>query len=328
MMKTAGFAAVIAAGFFSVFLLSWRGHEGASADWVFGFLAVFWSLIMMLRLLTLTEPLVLPEASGYLAHKILRSFREKQEETRRIILETAFGGSFLLFMFAGVFFAVWQIYCAAFPHDGPRLEGFAGMVAAFFESVPRDAAAVGGSFAQGLFFGWGHWFLLFLAFCMMGFVLRSFAAERSMTRPALIILSSYAVAGAIVCAGLKEGGGLTVESAALTGSGAGTVSYLLSTLPAGKSLSLFDIMLLESGVVGLGLLTFLLFVPLGSIALTAGQGRGGALMTTAGLLAGIALILCFFLAFSPPVAGTMALAAMAVLLSWGAGEPALAALDS
>lgn len=328
MMKKAGFAGVVAAGLFSVFLLAWRGYEGASGDWVFGFLAVFWSLIMMLRLLTLTEAIVLPEASGYLAHKILRALHEKQEKTREIILNTAFGGSFLLFIFAGLAFATWQVYCAAFPHASPHIDGIAGMVSAFFVQLSGGGDPFGSALLQGRFFGWGQGFLLFLAFCMMGFVFRSFAAERSMTRSALIILSSYAVGGVIACAGLKAGGGLTVESAALTGNGTGSISYLLSTLPAGKALSLFDIMLLESGVIGLALLTFLLFVPLGTIALCAGLRQGGRLVPITGLLAGVALILCFFLAFSPPVAGTMAIAALAVMLSWGASEPGLAALES
>ena len=57
MINRAGYSGVLAAGFFSVFLMGWRADAGAGADWVFGFLAVFWSLIMMLRLMTLTEPL-------------------------------------------------------------------------------------------------------------------------------------------------------------------------------------------------------------------------------------------------------------------------------
>ncbi len=325
MMKKFGFTGIIAAGFFSVFLLGWRIQEGASADWVFGFLAVFWSLIMMLRLLTLTEPLLVPEASGYLAQKLLRALREKQEKGRQIVLNTAFGGSFSLFLVAGFGFAMWQVYCAAFPNNAPLLQGFDDMAAAFLQQLSGGGSL---SLSEGRFFGLGQGFLLLLSFGMMGFVLRSYAAELDLTRPALIILSAYAVAGFIACSGLKAGGGLTVDDAALTGNGAGSLSYLLSTLPTGKTLTLFDIMLLENGVIGLGLLAFLLFVPLGSIALSAGQGRGGRLIPACGMLAGVALILCFFLAFTAPVAGAMALAAMGVFLAWGAGEPALSVLDS
>jgi hypothetical protein len=172
------------------------------------------------------------------------------------------------------------------------------------------------------FFDWGQTFLLFLAFCMMGFVLRSHAAERGMTRPALIMLCSYAVAGFIACAGLGGGDAFTVDKAALVGNGAGSLSYLLSTLPAGKSLTLFDILLLENGVVGLGLLTFLLFVPLGYIALSAQQKRLDPLVVLCGVLTGIVMILSAFLPFTPPLGGFLLLCAMGLFLAWGASETA------
>ena len=54
MIKRIGYSGALIAGFFSVFLLAWRGYAGADAEWVFGFLSVFWSLIMMLRLVSLT----------------------------------------------------------------------------------------------------------------------------------------------------------------------------------------------------------------------------------------------------------------------------------
>ncbi len=320
-MKLAGFSGTMVAGFFSVFLLTWHAYKGASADWVFGFLAVFWSMIMMLRLMTLTEPLELPQATGYLAQKILRALRLRQEQMRRMVLETAFGGSFVLFLAAGILYAAWQVYCAVFPVAQPSLEGLSSLIAGF-------GGAQHLSFAQPRFFDWGQGFLLFLAFAMMGFVLRSYAIEKAMTRPALIVLCGYAVAGFIACLGLGGANGITVESATLSGSGAGALSYLLSTLPAEKALTLFDILLMEGGVIGIALLAFLLFVPVGYIALSAQQGRTDRLVLCCGLIAGLVLILSVFMAFSPPVPGFMTLAAMGLFLAWGASETSLREIEA
>lgn len=320
-MKLAGFAGTLLAGFFSVFLLTWRAYNDAGADWVYGFLAVFWSMIMMLRLMTLTEPLELPQATGYLAQKILRTLRVKQEQMRRTVLETAFGGSFVLFLAAGIFYAGWQIYCAVFPAAQPNLDGLTSLMAGF-------AGDQGFSLVQPRFFDWGQGFLLFLSFAMMGFVLRSYAIEKSMTRPALLVLSGYAVAGFITCFGLNASGGVTVESATLSGSGAGALSYLLSTLPAEKALTLFDILLMEGGVIGIALLAFLLFVPVGYIALSAQQGRTDRLVLCCGLIAGLVLILSVFMVYSPPVPGFMTLAAMGLFLAWGASETALRDIEA
>lgn len=324
MMHKAGFAGVIAAGFFTVFLLCWHGYNGYASDWIYGFLAVFWSLIMMLRLMTLTEPLPHKEAKGYLAQKILNALRAKQEETRNLLLETSFGGSFVLFVGAGILFAAWQIYCAAFPSNDGTQESLFALMSGLFGRIANGPASTVPSLASPRFFDWGQGFLLFLAFSMMAFVLRSYAAEKPMVRPMLLVLCGYAVSGLLLCAGLGQGTEeFTVDQAGLTGNGAGSLSYLLSTLPADRSLTLFDILLLESGVVGLGLLTFLVFVPLGFIALAAGQARTDKIVLCCGLLTGTALILSVFLTFTPALAGLMVLCAMGLFMAWGASEPAL-----
>ncbi len=323
MIKRAGYSGALIAGFFSVFLLAWRGYAGADADWVFGFLAVFWSLIMMLRLMSLTEPLETRQVSGYLAQKIINSLREKQESTRRMLLEGAFGGSFVLFILAGISFALWQVFCAAFPADAPTLDAFSSTLDAFFGRFPQSSIEAS-FFNDPRVFEWSQGFLLFLSFCMMAFVLRSHAADSGMTRPALLVLCGYAASGLILCAGLNPSSSVTVDSAGLLGNGAGAMSYLLSTLPADKGLSFFDMLLLESGVVGLSILTFLLFVPLGYIALTAGQRKTDPLVVTCGFIAGTVLIFSVFLEFTPIVCGVMALSSMAVFMAWGASEvPAL-----
>ena len=163
---------------------------------------------------------------------------------------------------------------------------------------------------------------------MMGFVLRSHASDSGMTRPALLVLSSYAFAGLILCAGLNPTSSVTVDSAGLLGNGAGAMSYLLSTLPANKGLSFFDMLLLENGVVGLSILTFLLFVPIGYICLSAGQRRTDWMIVACGLLAGTVLILSVFLEFTPLLCGIMVLSSMAVFMAWGASEvPSTIELD-
>src|SRR5690606_20130705 len=117
----------------------------------------------------------------------------------------------------------------------------------FFAQSGHDSA-----FGQGRFFDWGQGFMLLLAFMAMGFVLRSHATERSMTRPALLVFLTYAAAGYITYAGFG-GGESTRISAGMTGSGPGAAPYI-EPAAGGQNLALFDILLLESGIAGLALL--------------------------------------------------------------------------
>ncbi|HEU4838480.1 MAG TPA: hypothetical protein VFS88_03610, partial [Micavibrio sp.] len=221
-MERAGFFLSLAAGFFTVFLLGWRGYHGVSADWVYGFLAAFWSLIMMLRLMTLTAPAEEVEGRPGLAQKILGNFRERQEENRQVILENAFGGSFILFLIAGFVFAVWQAFCAAFPAQQPVYDLFGMMVRDFF-----GAGATRPLVTEGRIFDWGQGFLLLLSLSMMGFVLRSHAARRVYTRPALIVLCAYAVAGYVAFTGLESDAAAALTPADFTGNGAGAAAFFI-----------------------------------------------------------------------------------------------------
>ncbi len=315
-MGKSGFILSLAAGFFSVFLLGWQGYHGASADWVFGFLAVFWSLIMMLRLMTLTTPSTVIVSPSSLAQKIIGNFHERQEENRQVVLEKAFGGSYFLFLLTGFFFAAWQVFCAAFPAQQAAFDSLDQLMQNFF--------ALNGSrvlFFEGRVFDWGQGFLLLLAFAMMAFVLRSHAAEKRLTRPALIVLCAYAVSGYIAFAGLEpSGNGAPTAQADLIGNGSGAASFLLGSLPDGKVLSLFDIVLLEGGIAGLAILTFLLFIPLGYISLSAQSARTDWMVVGCGMLAGSVLILSAFLSFTPALGGFMALCWMALFLAWGGAE--------
>lgn len=318
-----GFLLAMAAGFFTVFLLGWRGYHGASADWVYGFLAVFWSLIMMLRLMTLTEPADTSGAPRTLAQKLVENFRERQEENRQSILENSFGGSYLLFLLAGFLFAAWQIFCASFPAQQSAFDGLSLLARDFFgggASLP---------FFEGRIFDWGQGFLMILALAMMGFVLRSHAAHRGQTRAALIILCGYAVAFYIAFAGLEPAGNaVTIHRADITGNGAGAATFLLGTLAEGKTYSFFDIVLLESGIAGLALLTFILFIPLGYITLSAQGRETDWLVVGCGMIAGSVLILSVFLSFTPALGGFMALCWMALFLAWGGAENRLSAIPA
>lgn len=314
-MEKAGFSLTIAACFFTVFLIGWQGAEGAGADWVPGFLAVFWSLLMLLRLMTLTEPAMphgVPETTalpgGGLAQNILLSLRKNREEDRQKILEASFGGSFLLFLCGCLCLAGWQVFCLLYPHDAAGLESV---------EILLRAADPGFSTTPMKIFDWGSFFMLVLAFCMMAFNLRSYASDRSMTRVLLIVLCGYAVAGTMVFAGLATGGAPTVTAVGFGGNGIGAGAYLGAK---GAAATLFDAILIQSGVGGLALLAFILFVPLGYIALAAQARSVDGMVTACGLVCGGAIIASAFVPFTPYLGGFITLCSAALFLAWGASE--------
>ncbi|MFA5592825.1 MAG: hypothetical protein WC989_05900 [Micavibrio sp.] len=321
MRSKAEFLFTLALGFGTVFLMGWRGVHGPAADWVFGLLAVIWSLVMMLRIMNLTVPARGISGGRLLAQKIIDSMRQKQEERRRRQLETAFGGSYLLFLGGGIVFAVWQGFCAAWGKAYPSaIDGILIMAEDFLGGRGQDLPLL---MLRG--FDWGQGFMMLLALAMMGFVLRSYAQDRDMLRPALLVLCGYAVAGLILFAGLN--GGLSaslVPAAGFAGQGAGAASYLRGMMPEGAAISLFDLLLIESGVAGLAILAFLLFIPLGSICLGVSAQGGDAMIAACGILTGIALILSCFLPFSALLGGFMILCWMALFLAWGHGDQVMA----
>lgn len=320
-MEKAGFSFTIAACFFTVFLLGWQGAEGAGAVWIPGFLAVFWSLLMMLRLMTLTEPAMRPEAAVRaaqatgLAQTILLSLRRSREEDRQKILEVSFGGSFLLFLAGCLCFAAWEVYCAVNPHDAVSLQSMEILL----RSVDPDFST-----ASTRAFDWGMFFMLALAFCMMAFNLRSYGANRSMTRICMIVLCGYAVAGTVAFAGLPAQGENIISAVGFTGSGVGAQNYMGAKASAA---TLFDAVLIQSGVGGLALLSFILFVPLGSIALSAQAPGADKIITACGLMCGGAILASVFIPLTPYLGGFITLCAAALFLAWGASERRLPVLS-
>ncbi len=323
-MERIEYTLAIAAGFFTAFLLGWHGYDGYGSDWVYGFLAVFWSLLMMMRLMSLTTPADVPDTVGNLAQKLVQNLRIKQEEYRQAVLQNAFGGSFVLFLSALFLFAAWQIFCAAFPADTSAMESIGQSMQQLFQTgeIPTN-------FTFLRLFDWGQGFLLLLSLCMMGFVLRSHAVQRGMTRSMLLVLCGYAVAGLIAFAGLDATKmGPSVLTADLIGNGSGALSYMMGSFPADKAISLFDLLLIESGVGGLSILTFVFFVPLGYIALSASSSLTDKLVVTCGVLTGLVMILAMFLPLTPALGGFIALCWMGLFLAWGASENTLEALPA
>lgn len=317
-MERAGFIMAMMAGFFSVFLIGWHGYNGYSADWIYGFMAVFWSLIMMLRLMTLTTPAEKVESTETLPQKLLHSFRAAQEENRQAILESSFGGSFVLFLVAAFLFAGWQVFCAAFPSDDAAFDSFNMLVGQFFAQGDLPYAP-----SRTRLFDWGQGFLLLLSLSMMGFVLRSHAAEKGMTRAMLIVLCGYAVSGFIAFSGLQVTNTAMPSAAGLVGNGSGSAAHLLGDIAAPSRPSFFDYVLMESGIAGLAILTFLLFIPLGYICLCAQNTRSDKLVVVCGAITGSMMIFSFFLPFTPALGGFIALCWMALFLAWGASENTL-----
>lgn len=308
----------MAAGFFSVFLIGWHGYNGYATDWIYGFMAVFWSLIMMLRLMTLTAPAEMTGNTETLAQKLLHTFRIRQEERRQAILESSFGGSFLLFLSAAFLFAGWQVFCAAFPSDNAAFESLNVLVGQFFAQGNQPYEP-----SPGRLFDWGQGFLLLLSLSMMGFVLRSHAAEKGITRAMLIVLCGYAVAGFIAFKGLDVANAAMPSDAGLVGNGSGSAAHLLGDFAAQSRPSFFDYVLMESGIAGLAILTFLLFIPLGYISLCAQNERSDKLVVVCGFVTGAMMIFALFLPFTPALGGFLTLCWMALFLSWGASENAL-----
>ena len=212
-MRRVGFILAAASAGLSVVLLAWNGFHDYREDWVYGFLAAFWSVLMMARLMTLTTPNPSAAGGGPLAQKILGHFHDRQEEDRQKILETAFGGSFALFLFAGFSLAAWLGICAAFSAQIPAVEGIATLFGAFDSSISLHTIRL---------FDWSQAFMLFLTFAMMGFVIRSHAGDHRLARPLLIVVAGYAVAGLIFFSGLPgEAGDFTALSTGLAGGGSG-----------------------------------------------------------------------------------------------------------
>lgn len=287
-MEKAGFIVTVLAGFLTAFLLAWQGYQGPAADWVSGFLCVMWSLLMLARLTILTAPPVIKEDTPRLAQKLIRTLQLKQADQRAEILHKSFGNSFAIFLILGFLFVGWQVFSAVFSANHYRMDGVSSAVQAFF--------AAGGAtpmLAQVRIFDWGQGFLFLLCLSMMGFMLRSYTQERDFTRIVLLILAGYVVAGTI----------------------------LFSGLPAAVNASpLLNAIIAENGVLGVTLLSFIVFVPLGFIWLSMQLRNRDWIVISSGTIAGAGLVGGAFVLVTPALIGFFVLCWMALFLAWGASE--------
>lgn len=317
-MEKLGFALAIIAGFITCILFTWQGLMGARADWVPGFLCVMWSFLMLMRLMALTAPAKGDVGKTHLAYRILHAFDKNEERKRQLILQQSFGTPFAVFILLGVVLILWQVFCAIFAAHHYSLAGIAGSVEKFFASY--DAAP---SSAAPIVFEWGQGFFYLLCIAMMGFLLRSYAALRSESRIMLLVLTSYIAAGWITFFGFTLEGINTDLQAGLIGYG-----------PAGEilhhSATLFDRLVLQSGILGIAFMACILFVPLAFIWLSLHDDEESRdwITIACGSLAALSLFFSVFLSLHPALDGFIFLAWMAVFLAWGASERRMLALPA
>ncbi len=306
--------------FVSIFLVGYYGFHGVGAQWVFGAMAILWSFMMVMRLTLLTTPIPAPNSSSSLAKRLLFHLHERQYAKRQFLLQKSLSGSFLSFFFGVFLLIAWQIFCTALPATMFSYDG----VQAAMDNFNIDYH----SFWQKIYSG-GQYFILAVTIAMMAFVVRSHCAQKSFTRVMMIIFASYAVSGFILFAGLYNPSDLAFLSQNNTVSwgGAGLGSSLgagFYNKAAGQIPNLFDIVLIEGGIVGLGIVTFLLFIPLATICLGAQNNDTDVLTLVCSIIIGIVLIMSAFLPFGAAVGGFMLLCLIGLFVGWGAVDVGLA----
>ena len=310
MTVSPGFILTCLMASFSVWLIGWDGYKDYQSGWVFGLLAVIWSLMMMLRLLSLSSPDRLPSSkrNAGLAQTLLDHFYQSRENFKRGILVSSVGGAYPLFVTAVFSLCAWFVYCAVMPASAPLLQDFQVAVEAI---EPAAGDVFFNLYAQA------HLFMLSLLACVAAFVLRSQGAEMGAARPVILVCAGYAIAGLILFYGFaSDAGGIGVRPQ-WTGSGAGTGAWLASSLYGDARPSLFDILILEGGVVSVAIAAFALFVPLGALTLSSTAQAGGHLIVAATLMIAVCLILSFFIPFFPALGAYMAMCLMGIFLAWG-----------
>lgn len=294
-MERLGFVFTVLAGFLSCGLLMWQGFEGAGADWVSGFLCVLWSLLMLARLMSLTSP-NLVATKPHLAQKIIHALHAKLEVRRSNILQHSFSKSFAAFVLLGFLLCVWQL-------------GFS-----LYQAIPDAATSqflkdngYVAWFSAATIFDWGRAFSNLLCLSMMGFLLRSYAADITAVRSALLIFAGYIAAGFILFFTLSKNWGFP-----------DSISFM-GTMPQNASVVL-EILLQQSGVLGLCILAAMIAVPVAYVWAAAMKDQQDPVILTCGSIAFLALFGSFFLGLHPALGGFAFLCAMALFLAWGASE--------
>ena len=296
-MERYGFALTVGAGFLSCCLLAWQGFEGPKADWVSGFLCVLWSLLMLARLMVLTTPNTM-SSSSHLAQKIIHSLHQKHEDKRGSVLQQSFNTSFAIFVVLGFVLCGWQLFFSLYQNaPDPAMAEF---LAANGHNSWLSATSL---------FDWGQSFSYLLCLSMMGFLLRSYAADIAAVRPALLVFSGYIAAGLILFSGLSQNWSMP-DNLAFIGYGAENASLLIETL------------MQETGIMGVALLAAMFAVPLFFIWLSIDRSKRDWIVLASGSIAFLGLAGSLFVGIHPALGGFVFLCAMGVFLAWGASERA------
>jgi hypothetical protein len=277
-----GFILALGSAGFTIFLLGWAGYNTESSGWVYGFLPVFWSLLMMLRLMTLTDRPMNTEHESGLAGLILRLFHDRRAVRDQNLLQNALGGWFPFLIATAFAYGIWAVISAGNGLDKTIPPEALSFLATRGLTPPSPAATL---------FDTGRDFMILISICMMAFVLRSYGSNLLLLRPAQIILCGYAVAGLIFFMALEK---------------KDTVSAIV----------VFEKILLQNGLGGVLTATLFALLPLGALAFSR-SGDRDSLVTGTGFVMGLALILCFFMPFTPAIGGYAALCAAGLFLASG-----------
>jgi hypothetical protein len=276
---------VAAASIFATSFLVYHAEQAQEAgDWIYGFLTVVWSLLMLFRLMSLTSPLNAAPVfqNGGLAAKLIVSLRLRQVEEKESVLKNSLGGTYVFFLSSVFLYFLWQLFFVFSMEKNVALSGLFTLIQSF------DPAF---TFGQLRFFAWGRIFTLGLTFILMAFVLRSYAAEKSFARNVLFALYPVVLAGLLVAAN-----------------------------PVSESSPFFKIILENSGLPGMSLLVFALFIPVGSICVNAQSHSGDWVITACGITCAMLLIVGLFQPFVPTIAAILTLCFCGILLAWGSAE--------
>lgn len=268
---------------------------------------------MLARLMILTAPAPGDTGQSHLAYRLLHAMDKNAERKRQYLLEQAFGTPFAMFLLLGLILIGWQVFCTFFAIGHTQVAGFAGAVESFFAAYDRSP-----SLTSSFVFEWGQGFFYILCLGMMGFLLRSYSNLYAESRVALLVLASYIVAGMITFLGLGAG---TVNPDLQVGLiGHGPAAAIFET-----SATLFDRLVLHSGVLGLAFMACILFVPLAFIWLAQGDGdKRDKVITVCGTVSTIALFASVFFSLHPALDGFLFLCWMGVFLAWGGAERRMA----
>ncbi len=318
------FILTVLTGLMMATYLSTAGHMKTSSLAPIGFLLILWSVAAAFRLLFLSTQSQDAEGNTLsLPQRILTAMNKKRqlkaEEEKKALLSIVFERSFINWAGLAFALALWTTYCTFSPALPLTIKGLDTRTAAFL----MDSGLSPLSTSVIALFPLLRDIALILCLLGMGLLFRSYAFLEGPVRSALIILCSYLTAGFILLAGLNGlvPPDIAPTTASLSGSGAGTSSWLTSLIPTfpAHNMTGFHKILMESGLIGL-IFTVLLFAVPFTVFLKRWPDPVQRFYSVCGLLALILLAAFAFIRMSGDEIGFNVLGWMAVFLAWGAGS--------